>query len=94
MKPKTDLPPADVLSPDEEGILAVLREILAGLRDRGVAVNLDSFRAAVIAAGAVRTTGTDGDPHSGYALGGVRFMAWETKGRPGTITVAFPREAP
>jgi hypothetical protein len=84
----------DILSPDEEAVLAVLREIAAGLRERGIAVTVESFGAAVLAAGAARATGSDGSPYSAYALDGVLFMAREAVGQVGSIEVSFFAERP
>jgi len=83
----------DLLSPDEEGILAVLREIVAGMRERGLPITLESFGSAVIAAGAARTAGPDGTEHCAYALCGVRFLA-RTAVANGAIEVSFLPSAP
>lgn len=71
---------ADILSADEEGVLCVLREIVAGLRERGVALGLDSFEVAILAAGAVRAEAPGEAGLRAYALGEVRFTA-----RPGEM---------
>lgn len=93
MKAKPGPSHEDLLSPDEEGILAVLREIVAGMREHGVPITLESFGSAVIAAGAARTTGPDGTEHSAYALCGVRFMA-RAAAASGFIEVSFLPTAP
>jgi hypothetical protein len=83
----------DLLSPDEEEILAVLRGIAASMRECGVPVTLESFGSAVIAAGAARTTGADGSEHSAYALCGVRFQA-RAVGGASAVEVSFLPTAP
>jgi len=82
-----------LLSPDEERILAVLREVVAAMRERGVSITMESFGAAVIAAGAARTTGPDGSEHSAYALDGVRFLA-RAAAASSAIEVSFLLSAP
>jgi hypothetical protein len=65
----------DILSVDEEEVLCVLREIAAGLRDRGVVLGLAAFEAAVLAAGAARADPPAGTELRAFGLGGVRFTA-------------------
>jgi hypothetical protein len=65
----------DILSTDEEGVLCVLREIVAALRERGEPLGLDSFEAAILAAGATHAEAPEGPGLRAYGLGGVRFTA-------------------
>jgi hypothetical protein len=80
---------ADILSADEEGVLCVLREIVAGLRERGIALGLDSFEAAILAAGATRAEAPGEAGLRAYGFGGVRFTARGAE--PGTdgVEVSF-----
>jgi hypothetical protein len=89
MGPNSHPQRADILSADEEGVLCVLREIVAGLRERGIALGLDSFEAAILAAGATRAQAPGEAGLRAYGFGGVRFTARAAE--PGTdgVEVCF-----
>jgi hypothetical protein len=82
----------DILSTDEEGVLCVLREIVAELRERGVFLGLDSFESAILAAGATPAEVPEGTTLRAYGFGGVRFTVRSPEAATEGVEVCFPSD--
>jgi hypothetical protein len=84
----------DVLSPEEEGALVMLRETVDDLRARGIVVDRAAVGGALRGAGALRADESDGAEPACFTFRGARFSL--RSGPPGAdgIEVNFIRSQP
>jgi hypothetical protein len=82
----------DVLSADEEGVLAELREVVNGARDEGGTVSPVSLRPRITSRGASVVAAAEEDGTVEFSRAGVRFLLRAVPG--GAIEVCFPAALP
>jgi hypothetical protein len=85
--------PPDVLSPEEESVLALLRNAVEGMRATGLPPEPDSVAGALGAARVLNAAGTEG-PGGEYRANGARFALRRCAGGTGGIEVTFIPTAP
>ncbi len=82
----------DVLSDDEERALALVREIVAGIRDGGVGADIEAIERALIGTGASKSDDRLGCEYRAFTLRGAHFTLL-AQPIPGTgIEVDFDHE--
>ena len=78
-----------LLSPEEEDMLAVLREILADVRARGASPELPAVKGALALLGASETEGANPTDPTTFRLREIRFSLQESTAPNGGIEVRF-----
>lgn len=81
--------PLELLSTEEEGALAAIRDILAGIRAMGVPLELSVVRSALKSAGASAGSGADESGGAVLHLRGTRFQLRQRHGPRGGIEICF-----
>jgi hypothetical protein len=80
---------ADLLTPDEEGVLSALRDIVAGVRAQGLAPELEGAADRLVSAGAELSVGPGEPGPLDFRLRGVRFTLRTSPGPRRGIEVCF-----
>jgi hypothetical protein len=79
----------DVLTAREEGALASLREIVRGIRDMGLAADVNKVGEAIVAAGGSPAPGNDACAARRFAFCGANLSVRPAPGADGMIEVSF-----
>jgi hypothetical protein len=82
----------DVLTPEEEGVLAAVRSVVEGIGARGLALEADVVAGALEAAG-LRASCRSGETGAVYCAKGARFELRCGAGPAGGVEIRFVADA-
>jgi hypothetical protein len=80
----------DLLSSDEEGVLAFLRTVVSEIRERGESADPEAVKAALVRAGA--TAGGDEPARCILEINGAKFSVRRGTGARDAIEISFFRD--
>lgn len=79
----------DVLTYREENVLSLIRDLVAGIRSRGMSANVETLNRALIAEGASRTGSMDETRSADFCLCGAHFSISVNQQYQETIQLSF-----
>ena len=81
--------PRSVLSPDEEFVLSLIREVVMGMRARGQVAEIGRVELAIVNAGAQIERIAPGIDAKAYRIRSARFLVQASAGRKAGIELMF-----